>query len=88
MRTLVFLLAGCLLLTVCALLSRQFAEYFRAASWFGTLSFLALWLAISAFNMWVGVSKAGYAASEELPIFLLLFGVPAALALIVKWKLI
>jgi len=36
--------------------------------------------------MWVGVAKAGYSASEELPIFLLLFGTPAVAALVLKWK--
>jgi hypothetical protein len=37
-------------------------------------------------HVWVGVAKAGYSASEELPIFLLLFGVPAAVALVLEWK--
>jgi hypothetical protein len=48
--------------------------------------FIALWFLVTAANMWVGVAKAGYSASEELPIFLLLFGVPAAVALVLKWK--
>ena len=47
---------------------------------------IALWFLDTAANMWVGVAKAGYSASEELPIFLLLFGVPAAVALVLKWK--
>jgi hypothetical protein len=36
--------------------------------------------------LWVGVSKAGYSVAEELPILLVLFGVPAAAALILQWK--
>ena len=52
-----------------------------------TIAYVVLWLGIAALNMWVGVAKAGYSASEELPIFLLIFGVPAAAALLLKWKL-
>jgi len=39
---------------------------------------VAIWLALTSFNLWVGVSKAGYSVREELPVFLLLFGLPAA----------
>jgi hypothetical protein len=38
--------------------------------------------------MWVGVAKAGYSVSEELPVFLLIFAVPAAAAAVLKWKLL
>jgi hypothetical protein len=38
------------------------------------------------FNFWVGVSHAGYAVREELPILLLICVVPAAVALLVRWK--
>jgi len=31
-------------------------------------------LGIAGANLWVGVVKAGYTVSEELPIFLLIFG--------------
>jgi hypothetical protein len=36
--------------------------------------------------MWMGVSRAGYSVAEELPMFLLVFAVPAAVALLVWWK--
>ena len=36
--------------------------------------------------MWVGVAKAGYSTAEEPPILLLLFGIPAAVAVVLKWK--
>jgi hypothetical protein len=36
--------------------------------------------------MWLGVSRAGYSFREELPIFLVIFAVPAAVALFVKFK--
>jgi hypothetical protein len=38
--------------------------------------------------MWVGVARAGYSVSEELPIFLLIFGLPGAVAIFLKWKLL
>lgn len=88
MRTGLFLLAGFLLLGVCVILARLFSTNYPAATSVATAVFVLLWLAIAAFNMWVGVAKAGYAASEELPIFLLIFGVPAVVAVILKWKFI
>ena len=38
--------------------------------------------------MWLGVAKAGYSFGEELPIFVLIFGVPVVLAVLVKWQLL
>jgi hypothetical protein len=37
--------------------------------------------------MYVGVARAGYSFMEELPIFLLLFGVPGIVALVLRYKL-
>ena len=54
----------------------------RAALWF-----IPIWLVCAAINMWVGVSSAGYSVAAELPIFVLVFAVPAAIALMVRWKL-
>lgn len=88
MRTGLFLLAGFLLLGVCVIMARLFSANYPGASTAATGVFLVLWLAIAAFNMWVGVAKAGYAASEELPIFLLIFAVPAVVAVVLKWKFI
>jgi hypothetical protein len=34
------------------------------------------------------VAKAGYSIAEELPILLLIFGLPDAAAIIVYWKLL
>jgi hypothetical protein len=86
MRTLWFLLAGFALLAVCLGLARvagaSLADPMRTA----TLVFLTLWFVVAGINLWVGVSKAGYTVAEELPIFLLIFGLPALVALLVKWK--
>ena len=88
MRTGLFLLAGFLLLGVCVILAKLFSANYPNASTVATGVFIVLWLAIAAFNMWVGVAKAGYAAAEELSIFLLIFAVPAVVAVILKWKFI
>jgi hypothetical protein len=52
----------------------------------GTKLFIPLWLIGAAFNMWIGVRQAGYSITEELPIFLGIFGVPALVAGLVWWK--
>jgi hypothetical protein len=88
MRTGLFLLAGFLLLGACVIMAKLFAANYPGASTTATGVFIVLWLAITALNMWVGVNKAGYTAGEELPIFLLLFAVPAIVAVILKWKFI
>jgi hypothetical protein len=52
-----------------------------AARWF-----VPIWLIGAAINMWVGVAKAGYSVAEEAPIFLVVFVVPAAVAILVAWS--
>jgi hypothetical protein len=36
--------------------------------------------------MWIGVSRAGYSVAEEFPIFLMIFIIPAGVALLIWWK--
>ena len=86
MRTALFLAAGFLLLGASLVLARLFSGNYPGAALVTTIIYVALWLLITGFNMWVGVAKAGYSVTEELPIFLLLFAVPAAVAIVVKWK--
>ena len=88
MRTGLILLVGFLVLAAAIIFSRLFAEHFPAATTWATYSFLALWLLATGFNMWVGVSKAGYSVGEELPIMLMLFAVPALTAIVLKWKVL
>ena len=52
----------------------------------GAKLFIALWFIAAAANLWMGVAKAGYSFMEELPIFLVIFAVPAAAAGLVWWK--
>ena len=88
MRTALFLLAGFLLLAALLILARLFAENYPSATTWATFGFVLLWLLVTAVNMWVGVNRAGYSAAEEFPILLLLFGVPAIAALVLKWKVL
>jgi hypothetical protein len=49
--------------------------------------FIPVWLVAALINMWLGVARAGYSVAEELPIFLLIFGIPAVVAAFTWWKL-
>jgi hypothetical protein len=86
MRTFLFLVVGFLLLTAFLLLGRLFSTNYPNALYAATFAFVSTWLVVSIGNLWVGVSKAGYAVSDELPIFLLIFGLPALVAVILKWR--
>jgi uncharacterized membrane protein YqjE len=88
MRTGLFLLAGFLLMAASAIVARLFTDNYPSAATWCTAVFVVVWLALTGFNMWTGVAKAGYSASEELPIFLMLFGIPAVAAVLLKWKVL
>jgi hypothetical protein len=88
MRTTLFLVAGLLLLAGSLLLGRLFSANYPGGTAVATVAFVALWLIIAGVNMWVGVAKAGYSVTEELPIFLLIFGLPAAVAILLKWRVL
>ena len=49
--------------------------------------FVPAWALVALVNLWVGVTKAGYPLRAELPILALVFAVPAALALLLIWRL-
>lgn len=44
--------------------------------------FVPAWLGVSLANLWVGVYRAGYGVREELPVLLVVFVVPAVIALV------
>ncbi|MDB5922564.1 MAG: putative rane protein [Betaproteobacteria bacterium] len=88
MRTVVIILGGLVLLAVCVGIARAVGGSRSDDMLTAIIGFIAVWFMIAAANMWVGVTKAGYSFSEELPIFLLIFGVPAAAAILAKWKLL
>jgi hypothetical protein len=86
MRTVTILAAGLLIFAGLFLYGRLFVQDYSHAPTWATWGFVAAWLAATVFNLWVGVSHAGYPVREELPILLLIFGVPATVALLVRWK--
>lgn len=88
MRTGLFLLSGFLFLAASLVVGKLFSANYPGATTAATGLFLVLWLAIASANMWVGVAKAGYSVAEELPILALIFGIPAAVAVLVRWKLL
>ena len=88
MRTMLFLTSGLLLMASLLIASKLFSEHFPAAPNWAIAFGLMVWLAITGTNMWLGVSRAGYSVAEELPILLLLFAVPAAAAILVRWRFI
>jgi hypothetical protein len=49
------------------------------------LAFVPLWLIAAGANPWLGVTKAGYSVADEAPILLVVFAIPAALAVLVLW---
>jgi hypothetical protein len=84
MHTVIILATGFALLATCALGSLAIGG--SAAVSKAALVFLPLWLFGARVNMYLGV-KRGYSVTDELPFFLLVFGVPAAAALLLWWKL-
>jgi hypothetical protein len=87
-HTLKVILGGLLLLGVLVVAARVLhaanpaAGMAAAARWF-----IPIWLVGAGINMWVGVAKAGYSVAEEAPIFLVVFAVPAAVALLIASSL-
>ena len=72
MRTLIIIAIGILVGLLTMWVMRKAHRSPRAAF----LLFAILWFAFCAYNMWVGVSSAGYAVTEELPFLAINFLVP------------
>jgi hypothetical protein len=82
MHTVLVIFGGFLLLGLCLLLGRWTDLGIAKAA----PAFLTIWLVVAAINMWVGVNKAGYAFGDELPIFLVIFSIPAIVTAVIWWK--
>lgn len=85
MHTLKVIAGGLALLVVCILVSRWLGGVRPASLAAGAKAFLPLWLIGAGVNMWIGVSRAGYSVADEAPVFLMVFGVPAAIAAALWW---
>ena len=82
MRTAIIIAAG-LVLAALFVFGGRFIGQTAAL---GAKIFIPLWFIAAAVNLWLGVARAGYSFTEELPIFLVIFAVPAAAAGFVWWK--
>jgi len=82
MHSIMVIGGGLVLLALFVLVGKQggLRSAAKAALWF-----IPVWLVAAVANMWMGVSRAGYTVAQELPFLLLVFGVPAAVALLI-WR--
>jgi hypothetical protein len=87
MRTLIIIVIGFVIWGVCLGLAKLLANASPASVSIATTIFVVVWFLIAGANMWMGVARAGFSFSDELPIFLMIFLLPAATAIVVKWKL-
>jgi len=87
MHTIMAMGGGFVLLVVFLLAGRFIGDGSSLALAAAAKWFIPAWFIGAGINMAVGVVKAGYSVAEELPIFLLVFAVPAAVAALVWWKL-
>ena len=81
MHTIVVISGGLVLLAVMVLIAR--VSDAQLSRW--VLAFIPIWFVAAGINMYIGVSQAGYTVAQEAPIFLLVFGLPAAIA-IALWR--
>ena len=86
MHMLLVILGGAVLLGVFALFGKLWGGDAAGVA-LGAKVFVPVWLAIALVNMWVGVTKAGYTITQELPILLVVIIVPVGLAALVAWQL-
>ncbi|HEX2790817.1 MAG TPA: hypothetical protein VHN17_10335 [Steroidobacteraceae bacterium] len=84
MHTIIVLGGGFALLASCLLLGHAFGGGMPGAVT-GAKVFIPLWLIGAGVNLWLGVSHAGYSVTEEFPIFLGMFSLPAAVAGLFWW---
>jgi hypothetical protein len=86
MRTAIIIAVGFVLWAACLGVAKLLASSSTSATMTATVAFVVIWFVAAAANMWIGMSQAGYSFREELPIFLLIFLLPSAVAVFVKWK--
>lgn len=82
MHTLKIIAAGFALLGALHFLGRRLKCGGGDPTGFAVRLFLPLWLVASLVNLWVGVNRAGYTLLQEMPFFSLVFGLPAAFAIL------
>jgi len=86
MHTILVIGGGLLLLATCLAIAHLTGG--RRTAQQAAMVFLPLWLVGACINMYVGVSRAGYTVAQELPILVVVFAVPALVALGVRRALL
>jgi hypothetical protein len=82
MHTIMVIGGGLVLFAILAFGARLFGGEVASAA----KLFVPLWLVAALVNMWIGVTRAGYSVAAEAPIALVVFAVPALVALFIGWK--
>ena len=85
MRTLIIIAGGCVLLGLSVLAARWLGNAGPSSMVAAAKVFIPIWLVVAVVNLWLG-TRAGYSVTEELPILLLIFAAPAAVAALLWWK--
>jgi len=88
MRTVIIIVVGLLLLFLCNLVARILGGSGTHALVMASKVFIPIWFCVALVNLWAGVTRAGYTIAEELPIFLVIFAIPAGAAALVWWKFV
>jgi hypothetical protein len=79
--------AGLAILAVCLLLGWRVSRTNRIAGFVRAARlFLPMWLLSTAVNMWFAMTYGGHTFVQELPVFLLVFAIPAAAAMAIWWR--
>ena len=74
------ILGGFVLWGICLGIAKLVSNFSASSTTIATNAFIGIWFVAAAVNLWIGVSQAGYSFKEELPIFSLIFLLPAAVA--------
>ena len=85
MHTVKVIAGGFALLGILLLLAPRLKAAGTRPIVFAAKIFVPLWFAAALINLWIGINRAGYSAVQEWPIFLVVFGVPASIAWLLRW---
>jgi hypothetical protein len=86
MRTFLLIVGGLATLGGSLLVARWYGAGWSAPFADVGKFFIPIWFCLSALNLWIGVKQAGYSIGGELPIFLLIFTIPASIAALLWWR--
>jgi hypothetical protein len=85
MRTIVIIVGGLVILGLFALAGWRLGGGAQSMVTAAKI-FIPAWFVAALINLWIGVSRAGYSIAEELPIFFVIFIIPAAVAVFIWWR--